>query len=137
EEEYLVICPTKTNLFPHAHETLQYLQSRYNLHLISNGFREACEKKLYHSKLSPYFKTIVISEIVGINKPDPRIFEHALQHGEAHKETSVMIGDNIEADIRGAIRVGIDAIFFNTTGVEKPGDVHHMVLDLKELQDIF
>ena len=44
EEEYLEICPTKTNLFPHAHETLAYLQSRYSLHLISNGFKEACEK---------------------------------------------------------------------------------------------
>ncbi len=137
EEEYLMICPTKTNLFPHAHETLEYLQARYNLHLISNGFKEACEKKLSHSKLTPYFKTIVISEIFGINKPDPRIFEYALQNGNAKKETAVMIGDNIEADVRGALRVGMDAIFFNATGIEKPHDIDYMIGGLQELQILF
>lgn len=137
EEEYLAICPTKTNLFPNAHETLAYLQDKYTLHLISNGFKEACEKKLEHSKLSPYFNTIVISEIIGINKPDPRIFEHALQNGQALREQAVMIGDNIDADVRGAQNAGIEAIFFNPLEVEKPGDVNYMIKDLKELQELF
>lgn len=137
EEEYLAVCPTKTNLFPHAHETLQYLQEKYNLHLISNGFREACEKKLKYSKLEGYFKTIVISEVFGVNKPDPRIFEYALHNGNTNKTDAVMIGDNIEADVRGAMRVGMDAIFFNVTEVEKPHDIAYMVGDLKELQGLF
>ncbi|WP_312135601.1 YjjG family noncanonical pyrimidine nucleotidase [Sphingobacterium sp.] len=137
EEEYLAICPTKTNLFPNAHETLAYLKDKYTLHLISNGFKEACEKKLEHSKLAPYFNTIVISEIVGINKPDPRIFEHALQNGQAQREQAVMIGDNIDADVRGAQNAGIEAIFFNPLEVEKPGDVNYMIKDLKELQEMF
>jgi putative hydrolase of the HAD superfamily len=137
EDEYLAICPTKTNLFPNALETLNYLQNKYNLHLISNGFKEACQSKLKHSNLTPYFKTIVISELFGVNKPDPRIFEHALSNGEATKEYSVMIGDNIDADVRGALNVGMDAIFFNPIGVDKPKDVHHMIVDLKELQHIF
>jgi putative hydrolase of the HAD superfamily len=137
EEEYLEICPTKTNLFPNAHETLGYLQDRYTLHLISNGFKEACEKKLEHSKLAPYFDTIVISEIVGINKPDRRIFEHALKNGNAIKEEAVMIGDNLDADVRGAQNAGLEAIFFNPLEVEKPQDINHMIKDLKELQQIF
>ena len=137
EEEYLEICPTKTNLFPNAHETLAYLQDNYHLHLISNGFKEACEKKLTHSKLYPYFQTIVISEIIGINKPDPRIFQHALQNGKAQKEEAVMIGDNLDADVRGAMNAGIEAIFFNPLQQEKPADVNHMIRDLGELQEIF
>ncbi|MVZ65454.1 noncanonical pyrimidine nucleotidase, YjjG family [Sphingobacterium sp. DK4209] len=137
EEEYLAVCPTKTNLFPHAHETLSYLKNKYSLHLISNGFKEACEKKLENSKLAPYFETIVISEIVGINKPDPRIFEHALQNGQAQPEQAVMIGDNLDADIRGAQNAGIEAIFFNPLQVDKPGDVTYMINDLKELQVLF
>ncbi len=137
EEEYLAICPTKTNLFPHAHETLAYLQGRYRLHLISNGFKEACEKKLEHSKLYPYFETIVISEIVGINKPDPRIFKHALDNGQAEKEHAVMIGDNLDADVRGAKNAGLEAIFFNPGERDKPEDVEYMIVDLKELQEIF
>jgi putative hydrolase of the HAD superfamily len=131
------VCPTKTNLFPDAHETLQYLQKKYHLHLISNGFREACEKKLQHSKLANYFKTIVISEIFGVNKPDRRIFEHALTNGKTNKDDAVMIGDNIDADIRGAMAVGMDAIYFNPTGAARPADVRYMVIDLKELQHIF
>jgi YjjG family noncanonical pyrimidine nucleotidase len=137
EEEYLKICPTKTNLFPHAIETLEYLQNRYNLHLISNGFKEACEAKLTHSDLRKYFKTIVISEVFGVNKPDPRIFDYAVNNGEASKENSIMIGDNIDADVRGALNAGLDAIYFNVVGTDKPQDIPHMIVDLKELQDIF
>lgn len=137
EEEYLEICPKKTNLFPHAIETLDYLHGRYNLHLISNGFKEACQSKLKHSNLNAYFKTVVISELFGVNKPDPRIFEHALNNSSATKELSVMIGDNLDADVRGAQNAGLEAIFFNAIGAEKPNDVHHMIVDLKELQQLF
>ena len=137
ELEYLAICPTKTNLFPHAHETLGYLKEKYTLHLISNGFKEACEQKLAHSNLGSYFHAINISEIIGVNKPDPRIFEHALLHGEAKKEESVMIGDNLDADIRGAMNAGLEAIFFNPIAADKPQDIPHMIVDLKELQTIF
>lgn len=137
EEEYLAICPTKPHLFPHAIETLEYLQQRYSLHLISNGFREACEQKIACSKLSSYFKSITISEVFGVNKPDPRIFEYALGQGGAAKNRSIMIGDNIDADVRGALRFGMDAIFFNAVDADKPTDVPHMIHDLKELQGYF
>ena len=137
EEEYLKICPTKTNLFPNAIETLNYLKEKYSLHLISNGFKEACESKLKNSNLSPYFDTIVISEIFGINKPDIRIFEYALNNGKADRESSIMIGDNIDADVRGALNAGMDAIYFNPIGADKPSDINHMIVDLKELQQLF
>ncbi|MCA5005926.1 YjjG family noncanonical pyrimidine nucleotidase [Sphingobacterium bovistauri] len=137
EEDYLKICPTKTNLFPNAIETLAYLQSKYNLHLISNGFKEACEKKLYHSDLEKYFKTIVISEVFGVNKPDPRIFDYAITNGQTQKDKSIMIGDNLDADVRGALNAGLDAIFFNVISAEKPNDVPHMIVDLKDLQELF
>ncbi|MDR6737569.1 YjjG family noncanonical pyrimidine nucleotidase [Sphingobacterium sp. 2149] len=136
ELEYLAICPQKTNLFPNAHETLTYLSDRYNLHLISNGFKEACETKLEKSDLRKYFKHIFISEVVGVNKPDPRIFEFAMATAFAQPQLSLMIGDNLDADIRGAVNAGMDAIFFNPTSAEKPEDVDHMIIDLKELQSI-
>ncbi len=136
EIDYLAICPTKTNLFPNAHETLSYLKGKYQMHLISNGFKEACEKKLEHSNLNQYFENIVISELIGINKPDPRIFKHALDLGIAKQEQSIMIGDNIDADVRGAMNAGIDAIYFNPNQTEKPADIHYMIIDLAELQEI-
>lgn len=137
EEEYLAICPTKTNLFPHAYETLDYLQDKYALHLISNGFKEACEKKLTHCNLYPYFQTVVISEMVGYNKPNPLIFEYAINQGNCTKENAIMIGDNLDADVRGAQNFGMDAIYFNAIGVQKPQDIPHMIVDLKDLQQYF
>ncbi|MDH5825460.1 YjjG family noncanonical pyrimidine nucleotidase [Sphingobacterium faecium] len=136
EEEYLAICPQKTNLFPHAHESLSYLYTNYNLHLISNGFKEACEVKLAKSDLNKYFKNIFISEVVGVNKPDPRIFNFALDKAAAQTNSSMMIGDNIDADVRGAMNVGMDAVFFNPGQMDKPKDIPYMICDLKELQTI-
>ena len=137
EDDYVRICPTKTNLFPEAHEVLSYLQGKYKLHLISNGFKESTELKIELSGLKMYFETIVISEIVGINKPDPAIFEFALGGADAKKEESVMIGDSLEADIRGAMMFGMDAIYFNPCLKEKPAEVSRQIHHLNELMNLF
>ncbi len=136
EDDYVTICPTKTNLFPHAHETLQYLKDRYTLHLISNGFKESSELKVGNTNIGGYFEHFIISEIVGINKPDPAIFEHALNLAGATKNESLMIGDSLEADVYGALNFGIDAIYFNPFKAPKPDDVPLQVTHLKELTSI-
>lgn len=136
EDDYVRICPTKTNLFPEAHETLSYLGQKYSLHLISNGFKESTELKIATTQLAGYFKTIVISEIVGINKPDKAIFEFALNGAGASKPESLMIGDSVEADVRGALAFGMDAIFFNPLRKEKPADVPSQIHHLNELVNL-
>lgn len=133
EDDYVKVCPTKTNLFPHAHETLQYLQDKYTLHLISNGFKEASEMKIGNTGIGKYFGNVIISEIIGINKPDPAIFAHALELAGAKKEESIMIGDSLEADVYGALNFGMDAIYFNPFDAPKPDDVPLQVNHLKEL----
>lgn len=133
EDDYVRICPTKTNLFPEAHETLAYLQDKYVLHIISNGFKESTELKIELSDLSQYFQNIIISEVVGVNKPDSSIFRHALKLAGADLDRSLMIGDSLEADIRGAMNFGMDAIFFNPGRKEKPEDVLHQIHHLNEL----
>ena len=136
EDDYVRICPTKTNLFPQAHETLSYLTAKYKLHLISNGFQESTEMKIEKTGLGSYFHTIVISECVGYNKPDKAIFEYALNGANATIPESLMIGDSIEADIRGAQAIGMKAIYFNPDKKEKPSDVEHEIIELRELMDI-
>jgi putative hydrolase of the HAD superfamily len=133
EEAYVLLCPTKTHLFPHAHETLQYLQRKYTLHLISNGFKESSELKIGNANIGRYFQNIVISETVGVNKPDKAIFEHALGLAGATKNQSLMIGDSLEADVYGALNFGMDAIYFNPLNLPKPDDVPLQVTHLKEL----
>ncbi len=133
EDDYVKLCPTKTNLFPHAHQTLQYLQTKYTLHLISNGFRESQDVKISGTNLGSYFQYTILSEEVGVNKPDSAIFEHALNLAGATKTESLMIGDSLEADVYGALNFGIDAIYFNPAGLEKPDDVPVQISSLKEL----
>lgn len=136
EDDYVRICPTKTNLFPKAHETLNYLGKKYGLHLISNGFQEATEMKISNTGLGKYFETIVISECVGCNKPDKAIFEFALNGAKATKKECLMVGDSIEADIRGAQQAGIQAIYFNPGKKEKPDDVPLQITRLEELMEL-
>ena len=92
--------------------------------------------KIENTGLGSYFHTIVISECVGFNKPDKAIFEFALKGANATVPESLMIGDSIEADIRGAQAFGIRAIFFNPLKKEKPADVEHEIVELKQLMDI-
>ncbi|HEY4322423.1 MAG TPA: YjjG family noncanonical pyrimidine nucleotidase [Mucilaginibacter sp.] len=133
EDDYVKLCPTKTNLFPHAHETLKYLSNKYILHLITNGFKETSEYKIGNTNIGGYFKHVIISEIVGVNKPDKAIFEHALDLVGAKKNESLMVGDSIEADVYGALNFGMDAIYFNPFNAPKPDDVPLQITHLKEL----
>jgi putative hydrolase of the HAD superfamily len=103
------------------------------LHLISNGFRESTEIKIAGTDIGKYFQNVIISEIVGVNKPDRAIFEHAINLAGAAIPESIMIGDSLEADIYGALNVGMDAIFFNPNGLDKPDDVPAQITSLKEL----
>jgi putative hydrolase of the HAD superfamily len=133
EDAYVQLCPTKTNLFPEAHEVLKYLHGKYNLYVISNGFKESTEMKIRLCNLDAYFKHVFISEVIGINKPDPAIYTYALQKADAQKAESLMIGDSLEADIYGALNFGIDAIYFNPNNAEKPADVPVQIHHLNEL----
>ena len=136
EDDYVNICPTKTNLFPKAHETLGYLKERYSLHLISNGFKESTELKVSNNGLNVYFENVVISEVVGFNKPDKAIFNHALTLANAGISESIMFGDSLEADIRGAQDYGMKAIYFNPERKEIPEDVDQEITCLSELMTI-
>ena len=123
------------HLFEGTLELLDYLkEKKYSLHIITNGFEEVQNKKMINSKLYPYFEQIITSESVGVKKPDARVFEHALEVSKAKKENSIMIGDSLEADIHGAINVGLSAIhcvFDATTPIDKNVNVVTSLLEIK------
>jgi putative hydrolase of the HAD superfamily len=112
-KQYIAISPTKKKLFPYSIEILEYLKKYYQLHIITNGFKEVQFVKLEHSGLSPFFKEVITSEDVGYKKPDSRIFDFAIQKANASKNESLMIGDDAEADITGAQNAGIDQVYVN------------------------
>ncbi len=110
---YIDFLPHNNHLFPGTFELLEYLKPNYKLHIITNGFEEVQFKKLNNSKIQSYFASVTNSERVGVKKPNPKIFNYALDQAMTIPERSVMIGDNIEADIHGAKAVGMHTIFFN------------------------
>lgn len=113
-EAYIEHLTTVNFLFEGTIEILEYLNKSYALHIITNGFEEAQIKKLKNSKIEGFFKTVTNSEMVGVKKPNPKIFNFALKAANAKAHQSVMIGDSIEADIEGAEGVGMQTIFFDS-----------------------
>ena len=93
---------------PHAKEILTYLRPKYKMYILSNGFTELQSRKMQSAGIAHYFDGMILSEDIGVNKPNPAIFTHALQVAGSTAEESLMIGDNYEVDIEGAQRVGIE-----------------------------
>jgi YjjG family noncanonical pyrimidine nucleotidase len=112
-DSYILHLPKNNHLFDGTLEILDYLSGKYRLHIITNGFHEVQHHKISNAKIGHYFVTVTNSETAGVKKPNPLIFEHALKLANAKKESSIMIGDCIEADVQGALDFGIDAILFN------------------------
>ena len=112
-DAYIEHLTSFNHLFDDTFEILDYLKDKYELHIITNGFEEAQEKKMKSSNIRKYFKTITNSEMVGVKKPNPKIFNYALDIAKANIEESIMIGDSIEADIIGADNIGMDTILFD------------------------
>ena len=111
--EYINVLPSYNHLFDGTIELLEYLQPKYALHIITNGFEEVQDLKLEKSGIKKYFDKIITSESVGLKKPNPKVFEFALKTANTTPQSSFMIGDNLEADIIGAINCGISSIHFN------------------------
>ncbi len=115
-EDYITYLSQYNDLFEGTIAILNYLQSKYTMHIITNGFEEVQFEKLKNSNLISYFDQIITSEKVGFKKPNPKIFNYALSLATAKADESIMIGDNFEADILGAKNVGMHTIFCEFNG---------------------
>jgi len=127
--DYIEHLSNFNHLFDHTFEILDYLKTNYKLHIITNGFDEVQHKKMQKSNILHYFDTVTNSEMAGVKKPNPKIFNHALEKANTNAERSIMIGDSLEADVLGAKRIGMEAIFF---------DVNNKVLeeDIKQVNNL-
>ena len=117
-DEFIGKLPNYNHVFDGAYETLDVLKNNYRLHIITNGPDSVQEKKLKNANLTGYFQTITNSEIAGVKKPHPGIFQHALTTANTKAKNSLMIGDNINADVHGALNVGMQAVWFNEFKLE-------------------
>ncbi|HSQ45123.1 MAG TPA: YjjG family noncanonical pyrimidine nucleotidase [Ginsengibacter sp.] len=135
--KFLEILPTKKRVFDYTFEILDYLtEKNYSIHLITNGFEKTQWSKLNNSLLAKYFTHVITSETSNSMKPQKEIFEYALKKTNGNIEECIMIGDNLNADIQGALNAGMDAIFVNHIKANHSIKPTHTVYHLKELESI-
>ena len=138
---YLDYLAQEKNLRPGAIELLQWLRKcNVNIGILSNGFKEVQFRKIKTAGLEPYIDLVVLSDDIGINKPDIRIYRHAMQQtGDINPHHHLMIGDNPDTDIAGAVRAGWAAIWY------RPERAHYsavcpdgatMVSELSQIPDL-
>lgn len=134
---YVEESPLQTALFPYTIELLTYLKTKYQLHIITNGFSEVQYVKIKQCGLNPFFTTVTTSEECGFKKPNPEIFAFSLQKTSAKRDESIMIGDDIDTDIQGAIQYGMDQVFFNPEQHTTDRIATYEVSSLKEIFNLF
>lgn len=135
--QFLDLLPTRKILFPYTIEILQYLQNKhYRMHLVTNGFEKVQYAKIQHAKIDSFFDQVITSEASGSLKPNKEIFDYALSKTGASIEESIMIGDNLDADIQGGINAGMDTIFVNHLNVSPHVQPTYTIYHLKELENI-
>ena len=134
---YLSILGEKSRLVEGAREMLEYLKAKgYKIGMISNGFYEVQYRKMRSSKIEHFFDVVVLSDDLGVNKPDRRIFDHALKKAGAKADSSIIIGDNPDTDIVGAVAAGWKAIYFNPKGANDNIKLPKEALVVRKLSEI-
>lgn len=110
---YVERAPYLTSLFDGAIEVCQMLKARgHRMFILTNGFEEVQHIKVNRSGLEPFFDGVYTSDALGYKKPHPRCFTQVLVLASSTAERAVMIGDDWECDVEGAIQAGWAAIHF-------------------------
>ena len=125
-----------SHLFEGANDLLKFLKKKYRLHIITNGFDRVQNFKIKNSGLQPFFNSVFTAEKVGFKKPHHKIFETAMKVVGSTPYSSLMIGDSFEADILGALKLGMQALHFNSHN-EPEHNRCTTVNSLKDIQQIF
>ena len=105
---------------PGALALLQALKPAYKIGIVTNNRTAEQQEKLRHLGMSHLVDALITSEDVGVLKPDPAIYAQALQRLGATPAETVMVGDNWQADVVGALAVGIRPVWLNRLGVVRP-----------------
>ncbi|HNQ69586.1 MAG TPA: YjjG family noncanonical pyrimidine nucleotidase [Bacteroidales bacterium] len=135
-KDYISNSPYKTKLFPNTHEILKHLSERYNLYLITNGFKEVQYLKIKNCDIEKYFKKIFTSEEVGFSKPHIKYFEYVLESTCSTPKDSIVIGDDLEVDVKGAKQLNIDTIWFKNGDENQEGQSKYIIKSLQEIIEI-
>ena len=118
---------------------VESLHKDYRLTIITNGLKDVQDNRIRKSIIAKYFEDIVVSEEVMVSKPDPKIFEHALNNIKHTDKSKVLIvGDSLSSDIQGGINFGIDTCWFNPNKIVNKTAIKptYEISNLMELKNI-
>jgi 2-haloacid dehalogenase len=134
---YLEALSGQPQLLPGALDLVRELAKRFPLALITNGIASVQNKRFASSPITSYFQSIVISEEVGIAKPDPRIFTPALQKIGVEAADVLYVGDSVSSDMAAARNAGMDFCWLNPGSIPVPDGYSptHIIGSIKELLD--
>ena len=117
-------------------DTPGIIKPKYELHIITNGFDNTQARKMESSELTHYFDVVVTSELAGYKKPHRAIFDFAVEHTGSDRDLSIMIGDNLDTDIKGARDADLDQIFYNPENIDHDSYPTFEINGLDELTKI-
>ncbi len=122
--QYLQNLGDCSDLMDGAEAVVNTLRQNCQLALITNGLSEVQRPRLANSTIGQWFTAVVISDELGIAKPDPRIFDAVFaQMGQPAKSEVLMIGDSLSSDIQGGVNYGLDTCWYNPQGRPNPNGV--------------
>ncbi|WP_029319760.1 YjjG family noncanonical pyrimidine nucleotidase [Butyrivibrio sp. AE3004] len=133
-ERFVELLGMQNMLLPNAEEVLRTISKEIPIGIVTNGITAIQKRRFEGSIVKELSSVIVISEEVGISKPDPAIFNLALEQLKIKPDEALMVGDGIDSDVRGANNAGIDICWINPHGMSLPSELHaeYIVSDIKE-----
>jgi 2-haloacid dehalogenase len=136
---YLELLAAQSRMLPHAREVLESLAARAKLCLVTNGLSPVQRGRLARAGIGDLFTGVLISEEIGVSKPDPAFFHRAAAALALDTSQLLCIGDHPTADVRGALGAGIDACWYSPQGAPWPlGEPLPtlIIADLRELEPL-
>ncbi len=130
-------------LFDDSIKLIKSIYQHCKLMIITNGLTTVQDNRIRKSEIAKYFDEIIVSEDIGVSKPNPKIFEYSVDKiQEIDKSKILMVGDSLSSDIQGGINFGIDTCWYNpnndeNTGVIKPTFEIKSLMDLSKLLKIY
>ncbi|RXT06269.1 HAD family hydrolase [Ammoniphilus sp. CFH 90114] len=124
-------------VYEETFEVLDQLKGKFQLLLLTNGSPDLQQEKLAGvPEIAPYFDHIIISGDFGRGKPDPSLFQHALERLSLTSDEAIMVGDKLTTDILGSSRVGMKSVWINRRGLERNDEIVPDY-EIKHLQELF
>ncbi len=133
-DRFVELLGEQSILLPHAEETVRRIAEKLPVIIVTNGITAVQKKRFAKSPLKDLAAAVVISEEIGVAKPDPEMFRIALRPFGIAPQEALMVGDRLSGDILGANRAGMDACWYNPAGLPLTEGVHaeYIISDIRE-----